>query len=75
MMDVQAIIKDRFDKVFTLLKNDGFAENIHPEESKIRLEQEIKDGQGQYIFKLNTKDVDGVIDNPRKSFVGKRKCH
>lgn len=63
MMDVQAIIKDRFDKVFTLLKNDGFAENIHPEESKIRLEQEIKDGQGQYIFKLNKKDVDGVIEH------------
>lgn len=46
------IKKERFDKVFALILAAGavFAQNVHPEESKIRLEQELVNGKSQYIF-------------------------
>ena len=62
MYEVYPIIKDRYDKVYTLLKDAGFAKDIHPEESKIRLEQVIKNGQGQYLFNIK-QDVDGVVEH------------
>ena len=62
MYDNFSIIKERYDKVYALLQNSGFAKDIHPEESKIRLEQVIKDGQGQYLFNIK-QDVDGVVEH------------
>ena len=43
-MDIQSIIKNRFDQVWDMIKAAGFSEDVHPEESKIRLEQAITDG-------------------------------
>ena len=62
-MDIQSIIKDRFDKVWDDIKLAGFSEDVHPEESKIRLEQPITDGKGQYIFNIKQQDVDGVVEH------------
>lgn len=61
MLEIQAIIKDRFDKIFDQIKAAGFAGDVHPEESKIRLEQPLTAGKGQYIFNLKQQDVDGVV--------------
>lgn len=58
--NVQAIIKDRFDQTWDQIKAGGFAANIFPEESKIRLEQKILDGKGQYIFNLKDQSADGL---------------
>ena len=63
MFDVQAIIKDRFDKVWDMIKGAGFGTDIHPEESKIRLEQTILSGKGQYIFNLKQESVDGMVEH------------
>lgn len=54
------IKKERFDKVFDIIKAGGFADKVHPEESKIRIEEEIKNGKSQYIFNIKKTDVDGV---------------
>lgn len=62
-MNKSAIIKDRFDKVWDMIKAAGFSENIHPEESKIRLEQPIVDGKGQYIFNIKDQNVDGIVQH------------
>lgn len=62
MKDIIAIIKDRFDKVMDMIKMASFEGDVHPEESKIRLEQDIVDGKGQYIFNLKKEDVDGVVE-------------
>ena len=50
--DTIGIIKDRFDKLWDLIKSAGFAGNVHPEESKIRLEEVIVDGKSTYTFDL-----------------------
>lgn len=58
------IKKDRFDKLWDLLRSSGFSANVHPEESKIRLEQPIVNGKSQYIFRLNrsaAQGTDGVV--------------
>jgi len=56
------IIKARFDALWMQIKSAGFAENIHPEESKIRLEQKITNGKTQYTFDLKQENntIDGV---------------
>lgn len=54
------IKKARFDQVWDMIKAAGFSGDIHPEESKIRLEAPIVDGKGQYIFNLKDTDVDGL---------------
>lgn len=62
MLDnVNAIIKARFDQVWAQIKAAGFSSDVHPEESKIRLELPILAGKGQYIFDLKTTDVDNVV--------------
>lgn len=43
------IVKERFDKVFNLLA--GYP-NLHPEESKIRIELPLQNGQSQYLFNI-----------------------
>lgn len=50
--DIVGIIKDRFDTLWDLIKGAGFAGNVHPEESKIRLEEVIVDGKSTYTFDL-----------------------
>lgn len=54
------IRKKRFDQVWDLIVSKGLIKNIFPEEAKIRLSLPLKDGQGQYIFKLNR---NGQVDN------------
>lgn len=62
-MDIQSIIKNRFDQVWDMIKSAGFSADVHPEESKIRLEQAITDGKSQYIFNIKQTDVDGVVEH------------
>ena len=62
-MDIQSIIKNRFDQVWDMIKAAGFSTDVHPEESKIRLEQAITDGKSQYIFNIKQTDVDGVVEH------------
>lgn len=57
-MELQSIIKDRFDKVYAQLRGT----NIYPEESKLRISQAIKDGKGQYIFDIKNAVVDGTVE-------------
>ena len=57
-MDVRAIIKDRFDKVYSQLRGT----NIYPEESKLRISQPLLDGKGQYIFDIKNATVDGLVE-------------
>lgn len=59
--DLNAIKKARFDAVWDMIKAAGFGSDIHPEESKIRLEQPILNGKGQYIFDLKSDAVDNVV--------------
>lgn len=47
------IRKKRFDQVWDLIKAKGLISQIFPEEAKMRYSLPLKDGQGQYIFKLN----------------------
>ena len=54
------IRKKRFDQVWDLIVSKGLIKNIFPEEAKIRLSLPLKNGQGQYIFKLNR---NGQVDN------------
>lgn len=57
--DINAIKKARFDQVWDMVKS--LKGTIYPEESKIRLEQKIQDGKGQYIFNLkDNMNVDNV---------------
>ena len=48
----EAIIKERFDKVYDMIKASTNADNIHPEESKLRYALPLQNGRGQYIFNL-----------------------
>ena len=57
-MELQSIIKDRFDKVYAQLRGT----NIYPEESKLRISQAIKAGKGQYIFDIKNAVVDGTVE-------------
>lgn len=59
-VDTNAIKKARFDQVWDLISKSGASGKIYPEESKIRLEQKILNGKGQYIF--NIKD-NMTVDN------------
>ena len=58
MLDIIAIIKDRFDKVMRQLSDS----NIYPEESKLRIAMPIVNGKGQYIFDIKNATVDGVVE-------------
>lgn len=58
MFDIISIIKDRFDKVYNMLRGT----NIYPEESKIRVSLPIQDGKGQYIFDIKNAVVDGLVE-------------
>lgn len=63
-MQQEAIIKGRFDKVIDMIAAAGLASQIHPEESKLRYSQPIKQGKGQYIFNLKTtENIDGVVNH------------
>lgn len=54
------IYKSRFDKIVALCERSKAS--IHPEEAKIRLEQAIAPGKGQYIFSLvDAKGVDNLV--------------
>lgn len=59
MTDKFGIIKDRFDKV---LAQTGATEEMYPQESKLRIAQEIKDGKSMYIFDIKNALVDGVVE-------------
>lgn len=59
--DINAIKKARFDQVWDMISKSGASGKIYPEESKIRLEQKILDGKGQYIFNIkDNMSVDNV---------------
>ena len=59
-MEYNDIRKKRFDQVWDLIVSKGLIKQIYPEEAKIRLSLPLKNGQGQYIFKLNR---NGQVDN------------
>lgn len=46
------IKKQRFDKIWDLVTAAGLGTDIYPEEAKLRYSLPLKDGQGQYIYKL-----------------------
>lgn len=54
------IYKERFDKVVDIIAAAGKAKELHPEEAKIRLEQPIVGGRGQYKFDLTNDIVDNL---------------
>ena len=58
MLDIKAIIKDRFDKVYGQLAGT----NIYPEESKLRISMPLQNGKGQYIFDIKNAVVDGLVE-------------
>lgn len=62
MFDYFAILKARFDALWMDIKKAAFADSVHPEEAKIRLEQDITAGRTQYTFTLKqeTNNIDGV---------------
>lgn len=81
MKDIIAIIKDRFDQLWSQIQANGVADKIHPEEGKIRLEQTITNGRTQYVFSLKDEvnTTDGVqtvalarndVFIPNRMFVG-----
>lgn len=55
----QLIKKERFDKVFDQIQAAGAGASFHPEESKIRIELPLVDGQSQYVFNIKKTDVTG----------------
>lgn len=52
-MNYNDIRKKRFDQVWDLIVAKGLISRIYPEEAKMRYSLPLKNGQGQYIFKLN----------------------
>lgn len=46
------IRKQRFDAIWDLVKAAGLSSDIYPEEAKLRYSLPIKNGMGQYIYKL-----------------------
>ena len=58
------IKKERFDKIFSQIEAAGlaYASQVHPEESKIRIELPLKNGQSQYIFNIK----DSAVVGPRE---------
>ena len=54
------IRKKRFDQVWDLIQAKGLISQIFPEEAKMRYSLPLKNGMGQYIFKLNR---NGDADN------------
>ncbi len=58
MLDILSIIKDRFDKVYNMLRGT----KIYPEESKLRISLPIQNGKGQYIFDIKNAVVDGLVE-------------
>ncbi len=60
MLDIQAIKKQRFD---TLWDRINATEDMYPEESKLRIEQPLLAGKGQYIFDIKNAVVDGVVEH------------
>ena len=62
----QLIKKERFDKVYDQIKGAGvFADYVHPEESKLRIELPLKDGVSQYQFNIK----DASVVGPREAFL------
>ena len=59
-MEYNDIRKKRFDQVWDLIVSKGLIKQIYPEEAKMRYSLPLKNGQGQYIFKLNR---NGAADN------------
>ena len=57
MYNYSLIKKERFDKVWAQIKAAGLAEDIYPEEAKLRMALPIVDGQGQYIFNLTKESL------------------
>lgn len=57
----QLIKKERFDKLFNQIEAAGaaFSGTVHPEESKIRIELPLKNGQSQYMFNIKDTTVTG----------------
>lgn len=57
----QLIKKERFDKIYNEIEAAGvpYASQVHPEESKIRIELPLKNGQSQYIFDIKNAQVTG----------------
>ena len=60
MANYNDIRKKRFDQVWDLIVSKGLIKQIYPEEAKMRYSLPLKNGQGQYIFKLNR---NGQVDN------------
>ena len=59
----QLIKKERFDKLYNQIEaaGAGYASKVHPEESKIRIELPLVNGQSQYVF-----NVKKAVESPRE---------
>lgn len=59
----QLIKKERFDKIFDQIEAAGvpFSSAVHPEESKIRIELPLVNGQSQYVFNIKK-----AVESPRE---------
>lgn len=57
------IIKQRFNTVWDDIKRAGLEGQIFPEEAKLRMQLEIENGKGQYIFDLKKESLADNIKN------------
>ena len=59
-MDKYLIIKERNTKVLAQIANSGLAGQVFPEISKIRIQQPLQSGKGQYVFNIKDPNVDNI---------------
>ena len=60
-MDINRIIKERQDKIMAQIAASGLAGSVFPELSKIRIQQKLKNGTGQYVFNIKDPNVDNIV--------------
>ena len=59
-MDKYLIIKERNTKVLAQIANSGLAGQVFPEISKLRIQQPLQSGRGQYVFNIKDPNVDHI---------------
>ena len=57
----EEILKSRLNAVMDMIAASSLANQVHAEESKIRIELPIVNGKSQYVFNLKTTDVDNQV--------------
>lgn len=59
-MDKYLIIKERNSKILQQIAHSGLAGKVFPEISKIRIQQPLQSGKGQYVFNIKDQNVDNI---------------